>query len=452
MKILHVSLGDPRYRHGGLNQYCLDLMNEQKKMGHNVLLLYPGKFKIKRETVVKAKGDGMFSIENPLPVAITYGIDDPNRYMTRINKRVYESFLQSVSPDVIHVHSIQGIHLEFFETAKSKSIPIIFTTHDYYPLCYKCTFMDYRNQLCSDNDSAKCSVCNCAGGLSIKKQIILQSEFYQKVKNNPLIRVLKKQKKTVEKNSVGDCTLYKELKKTKRDFEELKNYYSRIIRCFDLIHANSEQSAEIYKRFLPYIRVIVIPITNAKIKKINHERDLDCPINFGYLGGPVEYKGYYVFEEALNLLDESGHTNWNSWFYGGEFNQLEKGDKRKHYCGYFDADCAEEVWRNIDVLIVPSQWKETFGFVVLEGLSRGIPVVCSNLVGAKYLLESASCLELIFKYNSASELSETMEKLMSASVYKKIQGKIEGIKWRYDMKYHTDEICKTYKVLLNEIH
>jgi len=39
-----------------------------------------------------------------------------------------------------------------------------------------------------------------------------------------------------------------------------------------------------------------------------------------------------------------------------------------------------------DVLVVPSEWEETFGFTVLEALSYGIPVIVSNKVGAKDLI------------------------------------------------------------------
>ena len=39
-----------------------------------------------------------------------------------------------------------------------------------------------------------------------------------------------------------------------------------------------------------------------------------------------------------------------------------------------------------DVLVTPSEWEETFGFTVLEGLSYGIPVIVSNKVGAKDLI------------------------------------------------------------------
>ena len=45
MNILHYSLGFPPYRRGGMTKYCMDLIDEQKKAGHKVSLLWPGKYK-----------------------------------------------------------------------------------------------------------------------------------------------------------------------------------------------------------------------------------------------------------------------------------------------------------------------------------------------------------------------------------------------------------------------
>ena len=38
MRILHLSLGLPPFRTGGLNRYCADLMQQQVEDGQDVLL------------------------------------------------------------------------------------------------------------------------------------------------------------------------------------------------------------------------------------------------------------------------------------------------------------------------------------------------------------------------------------------------------------------------------
>ena len=46
----------------------------------------------------------------------------------------------------------------------------------------------------------------------------------------------------------------------------------------------------------------------------------------------------------------------------------------------------DEVFEKTDLFVAPSIWKETFGFVALEALSRGVPVIVTENVGAKDLV------------------------------------------------------------------
>ena len=51
----------------------------------------------------------------------------------------------------------------------------------------------------------------------------------------------------------------------------------------------------------------------------------------------------------------------------------------------------KEVFDSTDLLVVPSMWKETFGLVVPEALSFGVPVLTTDLVGAKDLIMDNEC-------------------------------------------------------------
>ena len=46
MKIFHYALGFPPYRSGGLTKFCIDIMKQQKKMGFDVTLIWPGQINI----------------------------------------------------------------------------------------------------------------------------------------------------------------------------------------------------------------------------------------------------------------------------------------------------------------------------------------------------------------------------------------------------------------------
>ena len=65
---------------------------------------------------------------------------------------------------------------------------------------------------------------------------------------------------------------------------------------------------------------------------------------------------------------------------------------------------------NIDMVIVPSVWHETFGFTVLEALSYGVPVLVSENVGAKDLIvqEKNGLVTKLEKH----ELEASIEKIL----------------------------------------
>ena len=55
--------------------------------------------------------------------------------------------------------------------------------------------------------------------------------------------------------------------------------------------------------------------------------------------------------------------------------------------GSYNYDDLYKIFEKTDLLVVPSLCKETFSFVTLEALSYGVPVVVSNNVGAKDIVE-----------------------------------------------------------------
>ena len=104
----------------------------------NVIALYPGRIKIFSYDLViesaKSRGFECYELINSLPLALFGGFTEPDEFMKKCDKRVYYNFLKKINPDIIHVHSLMGIHKEFFESAHELGIKIFFTSHDYYGL------------------------------------------------------------------------------------------------------------------------------------------------------------------------------------------------------------------------------------------------------------------------------------------------------------------------------
>lgn len=442
MNILHISLGDPERHSGGLNRYCQEIMEQQRAEGNIVYILFPGGFSLRGKPYIKRRTAYKYELVNPLPVPITYGVDNPERYMKPCDKKIFIELLNLMNIDIIHIHSIQGIYKEFFEAASCLGTPMILTTHDYYPICLKSTLLKDDYEICEKGEKAKCAECNKNAGLSMAKQILLQSNIYpyikrsfivNKVKYRILNRHIKRKNETVAK-SISN----KEIEK----IDALMNYYAEIVDCCSCIHCNSISTYNIYKRVFQ-TKFDIIPITHKGIIRRKHKRKEKEHISFGYMGGLSVYKGYEQFKNALDKLDAMGIHNWDAYFYGAGFDSLQSKDARKHYCGLFSKEDEQYVWDCIDVLVVSSQCRETFGFVVLEALSQGIPVICSNLVGSSYLVQQISDT-LIYEYNCTEMLAQKMENMFNDEYYNELCREINSKHMNISMKAHNKDIEMLY--------
>ena len=165
LNILHYSLGFPPYRTGGLTKFCTDLMKEQVKEGDQVSLLWPGEIRLSGgHTKIRKRrsldGIASFEVMNPAPVSYDEGIVAISAFTIQGDLKVYEQFLQSVRPEVIHIHTLMGLHRNLLAAAKKMGIRTVFTAHDFFPICPKVTlFRD--GMICPDADTcASCPGCN----------------------------------------------------------------------------------------------------------------------------------------------------------------------------------------------------------------------------------------------------------------------------------------------------
>ena len=385
MKILHYSLGFPPYRSGGLTKFSMDLMREQIREGHEVSLLWPGEIKLVGNGISIKKGAEVsgiagYEVINPLPVSYDEGIKDFDAFMIDGDAEVYEKFLSELGPDVIHVHTLMGLHKSLLEEAKKKGIRLVFTTHDFFPICPKVTMFRHGKVCGSVSTCEECGICNNTA-LSLKKIQILQSPAYRATKDSAIVKKMRKQHRDDylsddperdENGSVG----------TPEDYLKLRNHYQEMLLLMDVIHYNSTVSKAAYESVLKMPDSRVIAITHEDIAdRRQHKEFTGETLRIRYLGAQSAAKGYLLLKNALDML-------WNErqdFVLDVHFEPVEKAPYIRSHERYEYKDL-EQIFADTDVLIAPSIWYETFGFTVLEALSFGVPVMISGNVGAKDII------------------------------------------------------------------
>lgn len=414
MRILHYALGFPPYRSGGLTKFCMDLMRQQNKEGHQVALMWPGQMRlISKKVSIKDRGFNeigiqSFEVINPLPVPYDEGIANIAAFTFDSDRGIYESFLDRYKPNVIHIHTLMGLHKSFVYIAQEKKIRIIFTAHDYFPICPK-VMMFRHSELCrSIQDYKECGSCNSTA-LGIQKIKVLQSPVYRILKESFFVRRLRKKhrdnylsERTNDAKSIG----------TAEKFKKLREYYYALLQMMDCIHYNSTVTKAVYESVFSGLYNRVIPITHADIDDHRKEKTFsNDKLRLCYLGPGREEKGFFLLKAALDKLWNERHDfSLEIHFSPKKISPYMKVNEKY---GYGEL---EKIFDETDVLVAPSIWYETFGYTVLEALSYGVPVIISGNVGAKDIMVDGA--GIVIENITAYKLYEVIRNLNIDSLQK----------------------------------
>lgn len=470
MKILHYLHGLPPVRNGGLVQYTLDLAQGEYELGNDVQLLVPGRLSSRRKgraEITSGRWGNLpcHYIINPLPVTEGRKIGYMEFLMKRGNGDVFFAFLKKHSPDIIHMHSFMGIECTFLEAAKKLEIPVIFTTHDYYGLCPQVNLFNHGTN-CEQSDWQRCAL--CMGPVVPDKKIVWQhSNIFRILKGNRLFHWLEYSPKILPykifvrnmlskyKNAAGIGRRKGQDKQEASDcqpelYENLRDYYLRMYQDITLFHFNSSQSRRIFESRLENIRGEIIPITNRRIKDNRRIKKFSGMLKIGYLGSGQQLKGYRYLKENLDVVYKSGMTEFECHVY---FNapDLTCPYLRRHV-PYKEGEM-ERVFRNMDVLVVPSLWRETFGMVVLEAFSYGVPVIMSSYVGAKELLDENPGMGIVIDIKQDNNgLRKALEEIYKdRNVLSQMNEKICGWDYEWDYDKHIEKMINVYRRLICEM-
>lgn len=448
MNITHYCLGFAPYRSGGLTRYVYDLACQQIKDGHNVSILWPGRIRIynsKLNYKLEKRKDGITSIEliNPLPVPLLNGIQSIKEFMKPCDIDQYSLIFKEIGTEIFHVHTLMGIHKEAFDAAHNMNIKIYYTTHDYFGICPKVNLLDFNGQPCIERNSQRCAQC-CKNALSLKKIKVLQSGFYRRYKNLKLFAKVRK----YYKRKFSDTTTAENFicANTAQSYSALYRYYDEIFSKVDAFHFNSFITQRIFCNRLKNISYKVLSITNCSIKK-NYKRKKNVNYNniaIGYFSDRNEFKGYWFLLDVLDEIKKEYDNFKLKTFFGIYHDRDYSVDNEKFSPGELYA-----VLDTIDILVAPSICYETFGMVIIEALSRGVPVIATDRVGASYIIpqnggivlkpDKNAFIETISDLLENPKKIELMNKCLDSFIPKKID-------------VHSREIVDFYKEgkLLNE--
>lgn len=194
-------------------------------------------------------------------------------------------------------------------------------------------------------------------------------------------------------------------------------------------------------QYLPTSKGQVVSITHGGIEdhRIRKVYGHDV-LHIGFIGNSTPYKGLPLL---ISMLKDIGMSeSWDLSVWGGGVGKHPS--LPIYYKGKFGTSTIADVYEAMDVLIVPSIWKETFSLVTLEALSYGVPVIVSDNVGAQDIVKLYNPK---FVYHSGDELKSLICEILSdKNLLAEFNDKLLSSKWKYSMEEHAKEIIsKIYK-------
>jgi glycosyltransferase involved in cell wall biosynthesis len=145
-----------------------------------------------------------------------------------------------------------------------------------------------------------------------------------------------------------------------------------------------------------------VPRDKSVIKPLHNHRF----IKLVFIGVLNQRKGIDLVIKAVSLLEQQG---WliSLDIYGFQEIAMTFNSKSVRYCGLIPFGQTQNIIAHYDGLILPSR-HDGWGVVINEALLQTVPVIISENVGAKSLLEKYSA-GLIFKSDNVDDLIEKLK-------------------------------------------
>lgn len=440
MKILHYCLGFSPYRSGGLTVYAEALIANQS-LNNKIYVMWPGEIRsfnskkcflrirnktLKNKNVVKS-----VELINPLPVSLTYGYSDTALFMQSKNEECFKKFLSKEEIDVIHIHTLMGLPIEFLRACKNLHIKIVFTTHDLYGICPKSNLFNGESICKTFKSMIQCSDC-CIKSLSKLDYRIMQHPIYRCFKTSKLFKKIA----NLRKQNISTCTQAIGNDESKAiNYIALREYYLSMLDCMDLIAYNSELTKKIFGEFFVSKKSIIIPLSlpiNNKISSISSDKE-QTGISIGFIGSFSEQKGFYKLIDSLDAVSDSI-----------QLHVIGKPPIKRDYivshCS-FSRENMFQFYENCNLVVVPSKGYETFGFGVIESLAYGKPVIATKTVGSSRYIEND--FGFVCDYN---DLKKTINYVITTpGLLSDMSKKIRNSFVYLDFDIHLKQIYNLYK-------
>ena len=316
-----------------------------------------------------------------------------NRYQHLAVDQALVQVLEEIKPDIVHIGHLNHLSTSLVLEIAKRQIPMVYTLHDYWLMCPRGQFIQ-RNPpaneglwtLCEGQDNQKCAERCYAGYFSGAMED--------------------------QNQDVGYWTDW-----VKRRMDHIR----ALTQCIQLFIAPSRY---LYQRYVQDFQLspqkLLYLDYGFDLKRLqNRHRIPHEPFTFGYIGTHIPAKGIQDLLRAFALV--RGNSRLRLW--GRPRTENTEGlqsiaatlpdtaqARLEWRSEYNNENIVEDVFNQVDCIVVPSIWVENSPLVIHEALQLRIPVITANAGGmAEYVKHEQN--GLLFEHRNIQSLATQMQRL-----------------------------------------
>lgn len=285
----------------------------------------------------------------------------------------FAKILDLVRPNVVHMHNLVGLSAGIIHSAKQRGIRTLLTLHDYWGFCFKNTLLKNNNEICQDY--SRCAECSASISDEAGRQIPIT---------------------------------------TRRDF--LNSQLSEV----DVFISPSLYLAAAYVRAGIPVRKMNVIWNGIDVNRFSSlakaaRRDR---LRFTFIGHFGPHKGIDVILDALR---------WGAFADSITLNLVGSGGLTGHirarvqmlglspvvkFWGAVNNSRIDNVFRETDVLLLPSIWPENQPVSITEAMATRTPVIASAIGGIPELVLHGYN-GYLFQPGSSADLAAKMQEFIA---------------------------------------
>jgi glycosyltransferase involved in cell wall biosynthesis len=322
--------------------------------------------------------------------------------------------LDATRPDVLHVHNLLNLSFDLPRLARARGAASVATLHDYTLVCATGGQRVHvpESHVCRVIDPARCA--RCFGSSPLGTQMAA-GRLVRRAGGRTLARAAAALRTRMPLLATAAVGRLPRAQASTGDLSRRIAYGRHVFDTIDLFVAPSAALGDEYRQ---------LGLDASRLQVSDYGFNLPAPLprdrtrgalRIGFVGTLVWHKGVHVLLEAVRGLrgafEVRLHGNVNVFPDYTQRLRTMAVDLPVEFVGGFPRAAVAEIYRELDVLVVPSLWPENSPLVIHEAFAYGVAVVGANQGGIPGLVADGRN-GLIYDTFAADALRAALQRLV----------------------------------------